>query len=517
LKNGGKYQKMRFLSQLVSGKSKLKSAELVIPLAKSGNIVMRRLALQALGMIRDPKGIPVVEAALDSPEVGIRASAIKSLGHFSGPESFDKAIAAIDKRGVHPDWEMARGFLSRIKPFPRKKLAEYAKNHKNKDIRNMCLRILESHPDTSLVALYKQTIKDPFLYSRYTTAQALGRINSKDAVDLLLELTKHPDASVRNRAIISLGQQIKRNYRYARLRKAEIIAAMVAAFKNFGDGKNPPDIEWGYRSVGEGLLYCGKDGEEALKKMMNNGSDKRLAELAWRVLAYREKPDHEANRFNLICEHENDKLFAMRPAILKDKTIELLAQDFENKKLFNSKTAKYVGVSANPAGRWGYFTVKGPEVSTAQAFSGKQSLHLKRGGESIVGWINGGIPDGSDFIIEAMVYRENNGSFLIYGGSIGGNRLGAYINDKGKVLLQDFTRKKWIPSKCLVPSGKWIKISLSSNALDNTYTIKVGDITSKERLPIYGEGNIYKVTFTPQGAKAGIGAFIDNVKFLEKR
>ncbi len=517
LKNGGKYQKMRFLAQLATGKSKLKSAELVIPLAKSNNIVMRRMALLALGRIGDPVAIPVIEAALNSKEVGIRASAMKALWHLSGPDSLDKAIAAIDKLGTHPDWEMARAFMSRMQPFPRQKLAEYAKSHPNKDIRNMCLRMLEPRPHPSLMKLYEQTIKDPSLYCRYTTAQALARMNSKEAVELLLKLTKHPDASVRNRAIISLGQQVKHNFPPAMDRKAEIIAAMVAAFRNLGDGKKPSDIEWGYRSIGEGLLYCGKDGEKALEQMMNNGSDKQLADFAWRILAYREKTDHEANYFNLICEHENDKLYAMRPAILKDQTINLMAQDFENISLFNPQTSKYIGVSSNPAGRWGYFIAKGPVVSTGKAFSGKQSLHLKRGGDSITGWINKGIPEGSDFIIEAMVYREKNGSFLMYAGSVGGQRLGIYVNPDGKVLMQDFAAKKWQPTQCEVPVDKWVKISLLSNALDNTYLVKVDKVTARKRLPIAGEGAIYKVSFTPQGRTAGIGAYIDDVKILEKR
>lgn len=518
LKSGGKYQKMQFLAQLVREKSKLLSADLVIPLAQSKNIVMRRFAIQALGMIRDPKGIPVVEAALNSPEVGIRASAIKSLGHFSGPDSLDKVIVAIDKMGVHPDWEMARGYLSRMKPFPKAKLEEYARNHKNKDIRNLSLRILSIHPDPSLFPLYEQTIKDPYLYSRYTTTQALAGINLDDAVNLLLKLTKHRDASVRNRAVISLGQQIHRHFNSAVKRKPEIIAAMVAVFKNFGDEKNPPDIEWGYRSVGEGVLYCGKDGEKALKKMMNNGSDKRLANFAWRILSYREKKSHTANAFNLISEYENDRLFGMRPAILKDNTIPVLSQNFENTRLFNDKTKKYVGVTSNLAGRWGYFTSKGPFVSKVKAFTGKQSLLLQRGGESVTGWINNGIPENSDFIIEAMVYRRKKTGFTLTANSLKGMRVGALVNDNGVLMLRDGLRKAWIATNLRVPEEKWTKIRLSSNNLNGSYTVSTELSGSKLKSTInrslLGGGKIYKLVVS---LGKGEGLFIDDVKFLERR
>ena len=523
LKHGNKFEQMRFLSQVILGKSKA-NAEDVIPLAKSENIVLRRLALHALEVIGDIKALPVVEEALYSPEVGIRTKAISALSKVHGDQSIDKLFDSIDKLGNHPEWEMARSYIPRMKPFPKDKIMEVAKNHKNSDIRNTALRILQSHSTPEMVDFYRDRMKDQARFVRYTAALNLASIsNSKPAVDLLLDvLNNDADAAIKDRAAVSLGQMIKRNDLAAVARKSEILAALEKSFRTYGDGKNPADLLWGYRAIGEAFLYCGQDGENVLVKLMNNGSDKRLADYAWRILAYREKTDHEANQFNLITPKENDQLYNMRPAILKDNRIERLNQNFDDARLFNEKTSGIVGVVQKSHGRWGALNPdKGACISNAKANSGKQSLYVKRGGGDVLGWLESGIIPSTDFEIEMMVYRDKGGSFAVGAGAAGVMRAEILVSDAGELSLRNYSTSKWDRAGLNFPVDKWVKLTIISNINSNSLTAAIevdGKLqVAKLSMPINGKGEINRISISPSGTAVGIGAYFDDIKFIEKR
>ena len=523
LKKGTKFEQMRFLSQVILGKSKA-TADDVIPFAKSENIVMRRLALHALQVIGDAKALPAVEEALYSPEVGIRAKAIAALSTIHGEQSIDKLFDSIDKLGNHPEWEMARSYIPRMKPFPKDKIMEVAKKHKNSDIRNAALRILQSHSTPDMVDFYRDRLKDQARFVRYTAALNLANIsNSKPAVDLLLEvLNNDSDAAIKDRAAVSLGQMIKRNDPVAAARKTEILDALEKSFRTYGDGKSPADLLWGYRAIGEAFLYCGQDGENVLVKLMNNGSDKRLADYAWRILAYREKTDHEANQFNLITEKENDQLFAMRPAILKDNKIERLNQNFDDAALFNEKTAGITGTTQKIQARWGALIPgKGACISNAKANSGKQSLYVRRGGGDILGWLEKGITANADFEIELMVYRDKDGSFAVGAGAPGNMRVEVLVSGTGELSLRNYATSRWDSAGLAFPCEKWVKLIIISNLNSNSLTVAIEvdgkQQTAKLNMPINGKGEINRISISPSGTAVGAGAYFDDIKFIEKR
>ena len=74
------YAAMRVLAQVIKGKSKVSVAE-IAPLARHEFIPLRRMALQALGALKDPAGAPVLQAALEDPERSVRAAAALSMGN----------------------------------------------------------------------------------------------------------------------------------------------------------------------------------------------------------------------------------------------------------------------------------------------------------------------------------------------------------------------------------------------------------------------------------------------------
>jgi hypothetical protein len=66
--------------------------------------------------------------------------------------------------------------------------------------------------------------------------------------------------------------------------RAQILRDVTAFFRGYATGGNRSDAAWGWRVVGNGLLFFGADGRKVLLGIMNEKDDRRLADLAWRVL-----------------------------------------------------------------------------------------------------------------------------------------------------------------------------------------------------------------------------------------
>lgn len=322
LLNGSIYERMRFLSQVVEGKSTANS-DLIIPLAKYDNVIMRRLSLLALGKLKDPKAVLAIENALTDDEIGVKCAAIRALSDNSRPESIQAILRMLEKNPYHPLKQMCRSYLHRMRPFPKNELIDAALNNPVDEVRTTAFRILKYyHIGTSdeLVEVFKKGLEDISAYARFSSTMALGKfVNNKEVVDLLIASTDHFDPVVQDRAAVSLGEMMVRKDKAAMAASENIIAVLKTLFMKFKDGSSRSDKEWGYRSVGNALMDCGNEGIKILEVFTKQEEDKRLAELAWRVLSYKEKAG--PNKFNLITEKENDVLFNNRPAFLeKDQT-----------------------------------------------------------------------------------------------------------------------------------------------------------------------------------------------------
>lgn len=317
LKSGTIYEKMRFLTQVLDGKSTTNSS-LIIPLASSDNVILKRLSLLALGKLKDITAVPTIEMGLSDPEIGVKCAAIRALSDNSRSESIQLVIKMIEKNPYHPLLEMCKSFLHRMKPFPKKELIDAALNNPVGEVRTTAYRVLDNisgaYPE--LVNVFTKGLVDKTGYARYSSAMALGRfVNNKEAVNVLLGAMVHSDPVVQDRAAVSLGEMVLRKDDIAMVEKGKIIESLKNLFIKSGDGSQRSDKAWGYRSVGNALLDCGEEGINILEIFTKQDKDKKLAELAWRVLTYKEKAS--ANKFNLISDKENDALFETMPLFLK--------------------------------------------------------------------------------------------------------------------------------------------------------------------------------------------------------
>ena len=164
-----------------------------------------------------------------------------------------------------------------------------------------------------LVPVYVQGLRDPARPARYEGAFGLGNVRkSPEAVEALIEATRHEDVVVSDRAAVSLADVVGRKEAEAPDVRAKIVTALKELFGKLGDGCTRADADWGYRPVGNALLAMGAEGEAMLRGFMNQTKDRRLAEFAWKTLYIRQRP----NSFSEVTEKENEEAFKMRPAWL---------------------------------------------------------------------------------------------------------------------------------------------------------------------------------------------------------
>jgi hypothetical protein len=64
----------------------------------------------------------------------------------------------------------------------------------------------------------------------------------------------------------------------------ETLAALVALFRQYGDGCQRPDAAWGWRPVGNAIAAFGDPGREALESMRTQPEDRWLAWAAYQVV-----------------------------------------------------------------------------------------------------------------------------------------------------------------------------------------------------------------------------------------
>ena len=297
------------LSQIVHGKTKATVAD-VAPLTKDANLLVRRMALLALGKSKDPQALPIIEAGLEDAENGVRCVAAEALREINRPESVAKLLAAVERSGTHPLIESAVIAFTKMQPFPRAELATAAAESKNPMVRTTAMRAFRNMANEESVPMLTRGLHDPERSVRFAAAQALGNVpRSPKAVEALIEATRHDDPVVSDRAATSLGVAgVSRAKEIAPLRPA-ILEALKALYAKFGAGCQRADAGWGWRPVGNALLKFGPEGEQVLHAFMDQRQDMRLAELAWKSLWIRQ----DNGAFSEVTEKENDEAFKHRP------------------------------------------------------------------------------------------------------------------------------------------------------------------------------------------------------------
>ena len=464
LTSGTPVQRMRFLAQVAEGSSEAEPAA-IVPLVEDANPLVRRLTIAALVKLGDPVALPAIEGALGDAENCVRCMAMHALGTLNRPESFEPMIAALAEYPEHPLHEAARVSLARVRLAPREEL-HAAAGHEDDAVRTAALRALRlSSPGEDDVPLLVEHLTDPHRRAAYSAAEALGSVsNSEAAVRALIEATTLPDAAVADRAATSLAAMVRRGDREANVLRPEVLVAARALFAQFGEGCARADAEWGYRPAGELLLALGDEGEAALREFMvppAGGTDRLLAELAWRVLYFREKAG--PNEFRFISEEESDRAFQVRPAWLPRLRTARFSEAFDDPGRYPIDLAGMAGDARRSYGRWGAFGPGGGVIDAEVAHSGTQSVRFTPGGRALVGATLREIADGRDWEAELWLRREEGASLLL---AMKGrtpsvaSEAELSVDATGAVLLRAMPAGEWLDSGLRVEPGTWTRLRL---------------------------------------------------------
>ncbi len=301
--------RLKALSQIIHGKTKATVADLT-PLTKDANLLVRRMALLALGKSKDLQALPIIEAGLEDAENGVRCVAAEALRELNRPESAAKLLAAVDRAGTHPLVESAVIALTKIQPFPRAELATAAVESKNPMVRLTAMRTFRRTANEELVPTLAKGLNDSERPVRFAAAEALANVSrSPKAVEVLIEATRNDDPVVSDRAATSLGVIATSRAKELDPLRPKILEALKNLYAKLGAGCQRADADWGYRPVGNALLKLGTDGEKVLQAFMDQRRDMRLAEFAWKSLWIRQ----DNGTFSEVTEKENEEAFKKRP------------------------------------------------------------------------------------------------------------------------------------------------------------------------------------------------------------
>ncbi len=256
LTSGDLARTCKALAQIIEGKLQA-PASAIEPLAQTGNIIQRRLALQALSTL-GKEGVPAITKALSDPETGIRCMAAQCLATAYDQDSAKALLKAVEDFGNHPLRESAVNTLLKMKPFPRELLTERALNSDNDSERIVCFRALSALAVAADLPTFQAAFKNGARYPRYLATMGMGNIrHAPAAVEELIKLLGHFDPVVANRAAVSLAHMTTTRNPALEPHRAAVIKALSARFLRYHHDNLYVDADWGWRVVGNALRDFG--------------------------------------------------------------------------------------------------------------------------------------------------------------------------------------------------------------------------------------------------------------------
>ena len=264
------------------------------------DVFVRRMALRVLRERKDPAAIPAVAAALEDPENSVRVQAVLTLGELEDPQAVERILAAISRE------ESTFQFHFRAVPEVLKKLAAEGRLS-DADKQQMIARLTDPQPRVRELVLYYFTLvgapATPDVLSRLLAiidddsnayARELAMVNLRSSFGAIPEavtalqsaMTGDSDHAVQARAAVALATMFARTDRGPK--REAMLGEVVEFFRQYGDGCERTDCDWGWRPVGNAILLFGEEGEAALKAMMGDVDNRVLSDRAWRILHLRQ-------------------------------------------------------------------------------------------------------------------------------------------------------------------------------------------------------------------------------------
>ncbi|MBN2456934.1 MAG: HEAT repeat domain-containing protein [Sedimentisphaerales bacterium] len=309
------YKRMRVLAQIIDGQTSATSGD-VIPLASDSNLLVRKWAMRALGVIGEPAGVPILEAGLFDSETAVRNGAVLGLQSIRSSNTATQILNAVDQHGNFMFNNVASTALAYCTPATtvRAQLADKMQNHSNPMVRETAARTLAVFMSDSDVAaaFVNVLVNDPCDNIRQYAAEGLGNIfNYPAGVQALIDAVGLDNVAVSERSVQALGKKVGFDPAAEAVRP-QILNALSSLFEKLAEpGCLRSDVDWGYRPIGDALLAMGDDGRAVLESYYNQRKNPHLAQMAWLVLYM----PQEKGDFTVMTEEEYDAVFEKRPPI----------------------------------------------------------------------------------------------------------------------------------------------------------------------------------------------------------
>ena len=294
LKSQDVYARRRILCAIEKGKQTLPAAA-VVSLTKDPDVLVRRAALRALGVLKDPATIPAIEAALLDSENSVRWQAALVLGQLNAPQCVEHIFEAVASSNSSFQFNFravptALGYLKEKKLLTQEQIGfviglTSAPEAKVREVAWNTLRQLDP-PRTDALgkAVLKTLASEPDPYARELVLAILRNFPPTQIyVEAISRSMKEDrDVVVQVRACRSLATIVRQDAGQPHREKA--LQSIVSFFRQYGEGCQRADKDWGWRDVGNSVRSFGEAGNRALDQIMHQTENKTLADLAWRVV-----------------------------------------------------------------------------------------------------------------------------------------------------------------------------------------------------------------------------------------
>ncbi|MCC6424533.1 MAG: HEAT repeat domain-containing protein [Phycisphaerales bacterium] len=302
------------------------------------DLYVRRLAVDALAAMKDPRAIPVLESALNDKENSVRCKAAMALGEMRAARSIDLIFQAVDRHGTLQFVEVAAlNAISKLAAIDPKPVLRRVTDP-NVVVRRLAVRCLGNSSDPATQpTLLRAATEDKDMYVRELALKALSDYPCESQTVVALEQAmKQGDETLQVRAATDLARQVSHgattetpesgssdptpfkllatDSEQGRLQR-QALELLVGLFHQYGDGCTRGDADWGWRPVGNAILCFGDQGEAELKKLIADPVNRKLAENAWNVVYIRQSPSH----YCLVDEKQDEEAHRHHPFLNKQE------------------------------------------------------------------------------------------------------------------------------------------------------------------------------------------------------
>jgi len=301
-------------------------AAAVVPLTKDPDVLVRRAALRALGVLKEPATIPAIEAALLDSENSVRWQAALVLGQLNAPQCLEHLFEAVARSNSSFQFNF-RAVPTALRELKEKKLLTQeqigfvigltsAPEAKVREVAWSTLRQFDLPRTDALGKVILKTLaSEPDPYARELALAILRNFPPTqmymDAISRSMK--EDSDAVVQVCACRALATIVRQDAGQGSREKA--LQSIVSFFRQYGEGCQRTDKAWGWRDVGNAVRSFGEPGNRALNQIMHETQNKGLAELAWRVVYLKQE-----DQFFHITEEQERQDHLKHPFLKFGKT-----------------------------------------------------------------------------------------------------------------------------------------------------------------------------------------------------